>query len=268
MIRTTALAALSILGAAAVEGQWANRPVSGVPRTSAGAPDLQAAALRTQDGKPDLSGIWEGVKNRPCPPTGCPDQQLTNEFMNLGIGLPGGLPYQPWALDLMKQRRAQSGQRDPSSVCLPLGLVKIHTSPFPRKIVQTPGLLLILSERDTTFRQIFIDGRPLPDDPGPTWNGYSTARWQGDVLIVESNGFRDGTWLDRDGDPLTEGARITERFRRPSFGRMEIEMTVNDPNAYTKPWTVTMNFNIVLDTELLEYYCTDNDKNAAKISRE
>ncbi len=255
------LATLMLTAVVSSQAQWV------VPPKATAKVDLQAAPPRTRDGKPDFSGVWEAFKNRPCPPDGCADQQLTNEFVNMGLGVQGGvLPYLPWAADLMKQRRAEFGLGDPSSVCLPLGLVKVHTAPFPRKIVQTPDLLLILSERDTTFRQIFLDGRALPEDPNPSWNGYSSAHWQDDALVVETNGLRDGMWIDREGSPLTDAARITERFRRPTMGRMEVEMTVNDPKAYSKPWTAKLNFTLLPGTELLEYYCTDNDKNAVKLS--
>jgi hypothetical protein len=149
---------------------------------------------------------------------------------------------------------------DPGSHCLPTSVVKLHTTPLYRKIVQAPGLILILNEIGTSYRQIFTDGRPLPSDPQPTWNGYSTAKWDGDVLVVETNGFRDGTWLDRNGSPLTEAAKITERFRRVNYGHMEIEITVNDPKAYTAPFTVKLNEFIALDTDLMDYVCLENEK--------
>jgi hypothetical protein len=126
--------------------------------------------------------------------------------------------------------------------------------------VQLPNLLLILSERDVTYRQIFLDGRTLPDDPEPTWNGYSVGRWEGDALVVQTNGLRDDTWIDRKGSPLTAAAKVTERFRRPDFGHLQIEVTVDDPKAYTRPWTVTLKQDLAVDTELLDYHCTDNEK--------
>ncbi len=140
--------------------------------------------------------------------------------------------------------------------------MRILTFPPPRKIIQTPGEIVILSERDVTFRQIFTDGRPMPVDPSPSWNGFSTGKWDGDTLVVETNGLRDGAWLDRNGSPMTDAAKMTERFRRINYGRLEIELTVDDPKAYTKPWTVTLNQQIVLNTELLDYFCNDNGKDA------
>ena len=119
---------------------------------------------------------------------------------------------------------------------------------------------------DATYRQIFTDGRPLPELGIPSFKGYSSGTWQGDTLVVETTGFPDGIWLDRSGSPLTDAARITERFRRVNFGRMEIEMTVDDPKAYTRPWTFRLIHKIVLDTELMDYICTENEKDALTLS--
>ncbi len=136
---------------------------------------------------------------------------------------------------------------------------------FPRRVVQSPAYLAILMERNMSFRQIFIDGRPLPEDPNPAWNGYSTARWEGNTLVVQSNGFRDGLWADYLGSPLTDHTKMTERFRRPNFGAMEVEVTVNDPKAYTKPWTVKLTWQLVTGTELMEYVCIENEKDAGHV---
>jgi len=240
--------------------QWLNYPTAGVPKNSKGQPDLSAPTPKTADGKPDLSGMWEPLKNRPCPPEGCADFQMPQEFSNIGWGLKGGLPYQKWAADLLKARLAEKGKDDPGSHCMPTGLVKLHTTALFKKIIQTPGLIVILNERNVEFRQIFTDGRPLPADPDPTFNGFSTGKWEGDTLVVQTNGIRDGEWLDRSGNPLTDAAKITEKFRRPNYGRLEIELTVDDPKAYTKPWTVNLVQTIVLNTEFFDYYCIDNEK--------
>jgi hypothetical protein len=261
MTRAGVLAvAILLCGEAQLPAQWLNYPTAGVPKTAAGAPNLNAPAPRTPDGKPDFSGLWEAEKNVPCPPDGCPDGAAGKEFQNIGWSLKGGLPYQPWARELVMQRSAENGKDDPASHCLPPGIVKMHTTPLFRKIVQAPGLLVILSERDAVYRQIFLDGRPLPVDPQPSFNGYSTARWEGDRLVVESNGFRDGIWLDRRGSPLTESAKITERFRRVNYGHLEIEVTVSDPKAYTAAWTVKLNQDLVLNSELLDDFCMENEK--------
>jgi hypothetical protein len=156
----------------------------------------------------------------------------------------------------------QNGKDDPVSRCLPGGIVKLHTTPQLRKIVQVPGVLITLNEMDATYRQIFTDGRPLPEVGMPSFKGYSSGTWQGDTLVVETTGFPDGIWLDRSGSPLTDAARITERFRRVNFGRMEIELTIHDPKAYTRPWTFRLIHKIVLDTELLDYICVENEKDA------
>ncbi len=241
-------------------GQWLHYPTPGVPRLPGGVPNLNAAAPRTADGKPDLSGIWIAEENRPCPPYNCDDMLTPQEFWDMGWSLKGGLPYQPWAAALVKQRAQIHGQEDPTSHCLPGGVLKLYGDPLLRKIVQSPGLVIVLYERNASYRQIFTDGRPLPPDPQPSFNGYSTAKWEGDSLVVTTSGFRDGLWLDRKGSPLTEGATITERFRRVNFGKLEIAITVDDPKAYTAPWTVTLNEFLKTDTELIDYICLENEK--------
>lgn len=180
--------------------------------------------------------------------------------MNIGARLPSGLPYQPWAADLVKKRMANNGKDDPASHCQPAGPIRHLTFPQYRKIVQVPGLVLLLSEREVAYRQIFTDGRVLADHPQPSSWGYSSGHWEGDALVVQTSGFRDGMWLDRNGSPMTGAAKMTERFRRINYGTLEIEITMDDPKAYTRPWTVTLRQFIVLNTELLEYYCKDNEK--------
>jgi len=240
--------------------QWLHHPSVGVPRTPEGKPNLAAPAPKTPDGKPDLSGIWTMQENRSCPPGGCDDMLASQEFLNIGWSLKGGLPYQPWAAEAVKARTEQYGKDDPQTHCLPPGVVKMHTDLLMRKIFQVPGAVLIINERNTAYRQIFTDGRPLPVDPQPTWNGYSSGKWVGDTLVVETNGFRDGLWLDHNGSPMTDAAKLTERIRRVNYGRLEIELTVDDPKAYTAPWTVKLNQDIQLDTELIDYFCLENEK--------
>jgi hypothetical protein len=243
--------------------QWLKYPTAGVPRMSGGRPDLTAPAPRTPDGKPDLSGIWDIEHNRPCPAGGCADMEVGQEFVNIGWALKGGLPYQPWAAELRKARMAENGKDDPASHCLPGGVVKSHTTPLFRKIVQVPGLVVVLKEANASYRQIFTDGRPLPTIDQPTFNGYSIGKWEGDTLVVQTVGFKDGLWLDRSGSPMTDAATMTERFRRVNFGKLDIEVTVNDPKAYTAPWTVTLHHSIMIDTELLDYVCLENEKSLA-----
>ena len=248
-----------------VSAQWMKYPTAGVPTTREGKPDLTAPTPRTSDGKPDFSGIWDVEHNRPCPPLGCPDMEVPQEFVNIGWSLKGGLPYQRWAAEARKARTAENGKDDPTSHCLPGGVVKSHTTPLLKKFVQIPGLLVILKEHDKTYRQIFTDGRPLPEVEQPSFDGYSTGKWDGDTLVVQTVGFKDGMWLDRSGSPMTDAAKMTERFRRVNYGKLEIEITVDDPKAYTAPWTVKLNHLIVLDTELLDYICLENEKDAPRL---
>jgi len=252
--------------ATSLTAQWLNYPTKGLPRTPDGKPDLQAPTPKI-NGKPDLSGIWE------LEPGACADVKVSTcdddyrrgpEFGDIGARI-GGLPYQPWAAELVKERTAKLGTGDPVALCRPAGAVRLLTFPPYRKIIQTPDLLILLSERDVTYRQIFTDGRAVPNDPDPTWNGYSVGKWKGDTLVVETVGLREGTWLDRAGSPLMEGAKMTEKFHRVNLGDLEVEVTIDDPKTYTKPWTVKLHQILKPDTELLDYYCQDNEKDNAHI---
>jgi hypothetical protein len=242
--------------------QWFNYPTAGVPRKPDGSPNLSAAAPRAADGKPDLSGIWAPVRRRALDESLEGQVNATGPFWDFGSVIPGGLPYQPWAAALRKQRAADQSKDNPDVKCMPLGILQMNTHPFPRRILQTPGYIAILHERDLEYRQLFTDGRPLPKDPQPSWNGYSTGKWFGDTLVVETIGFRDGLWADYDGSPITTAAKITERFRRVSFGSLELEMTVDDPNAYTKPWTAKIDLAFQLDSDLLEYVCLEGERDS------
>jgi hypothetical protein len=248
--RLAKIAGFALLALAA-QAQWINYPTAGIPRTPDGKPDLGAPPPRTPDGGPDLSGLWQ-------PASGGADPQ----FVDIAKEVKGGLPFQTWAADLVKARRAENNKADPDAHCQPLGTVKMHLHPYPRKILQPPGLIVILYERDTVYRQIFTDGRPLPDDPQPSFYGYSTGKWEGDTLVVQTIGFRDGLWLDISGTPLTDAAKITERYHRPTFGKLEIDVTVDDSKAYTKPWTIRVNQTLAADTDLMEFFCSDNEKDA------
>ena len=256
-----------LLSAATAGAQWVGYPTAHVPKTPSGTPNLGAPAPRTADGKPDLSGIWEADNYRPCPKEGCADMRTSEQFVDLGARLKGGLPYQPWALALRDQRKAADGAEDTTSQCLPPGVPRIHTLTWPRKYIQVPGLLVILDEANTGFRQIFLDGRPLPEDPSPAFNGYSVGHWEGDTLVVQTIGLRDGLWLDRNGSPMTDAAKVTERFHRVNYGNMQIEVTVDDPKGYTAPWTVKLNQYIMINSELLENICLDNEKDLTHLGR-
>ncbi|HEY6333053.1 MAG TPA: hypothetical protein VI756_27265 [Blastocatellia bacterium] len=235
--------------------QWLNYPTFGIPRTADGKPNLSAAAPKAPDGKPDLSGIWVTR-----------EQQSTfgpwkSHFMDLAVDLkPEDAPFQPWAKEVSQQRQDNLHKDDPLAKCMPPGVPRINTiSPF--KIVQTPRLVIILYETTaySTFRQIFTDGRPLLKDPQPTWLGYSTGTWEGDVLKVDTLGFNDRGWIDTGiGRPQTEALHVIERFRRVDFGNMEIAITIDDPKAYTKPWTTNLKVYLLPDTELLEMSCENS----------
>jgi hypothetical protein len=262
------VAALIVATAPAVLGQWAPHTTPGVPRLPDGKPDLNAPAPRPADGRPDLSGIWEvpGGFGRndtpPAPPAGTPPVAY---FWNAGAGFPNDLPFQPWAADLKKKRIAEESKDNPDALCLPMGFMQFHTHPQPRKMVQTRDLLVIIYEVNYGLRQIFLDGRKPVEDPQPWWYGYSTARWEGDTLVVETTNFKDDIWLDVNGSPLTGAARVTERFRRPNFGNLEIDITVDDPKAYTQPWTVRVNQRIMVDSDLIEFICHENQQFGTRV---
>jgi len=256
-----------------LSAQWPSYPTPNVPRTADGKPNMLAAAPRASDGRPDLSGIWanpgwrelnaatgvSGTGGSPGQPSVLP--RGPGLFFNIGSGVQGGLPLQPRAADLLEKRVADNSKDNPDAHCLPLGNLQLHTHPQPRKIVQTPSVVVIMYEGNMGIRQIFTDGRPLPaNDPQPWWFGYSTGRWVGDTLIVETSGFRDEGWLDVSGSPLTDAAKMTERFTRVNYGNLDIEITVDDPKAYTRPWSVTVKHEIMLDTELIEFVCLENEK--------
>lgn len=262
VVRIALAAALVVC--APVCAQWINYPTPGIPRLPNGKPNLKAPAPRTADGKPDLSGLWEPVG--PANSSFVGNSARDPQFADVGKSVKGGLPLRPWAADLLKTRLAANSKDDPDSRCLPLGPIKMHLHPYPRRIIQTPGLTVLLFERDTAYRQIFTDGRALPEDPQPSFNGYSTGKWEGDTLVVQTSGIKDGTWLDVRGTPLTDAAKITERFRRPSFGRLEIDITVDDAKAYTRPWSIHVDQAFAADTDILEFVCQENEKDRVHLT--
>jgi hypothetical protein len=259
-VKRITVVAVIFLIASPLHAQWVKYPSAGSPRTADGRPIMNAPAPQDRNGRPDLSGLWGAEKTRPCPPNGCDDMQISEQFLDIGWRVPGGLPYQPWAAELAAKRTADIRKDDPQAHCLPTGIVRMHTTPLFRKVVQTAELIVILNERSASYRQIFTDGRPLPVDPQPSWTGYSSGRWEGDVLVVRTTGFRDGVWLDAKGSPLTEAGTITERFHRVDFGNLEISITVDDPQAYTRPWTTTLKQYLLPDSELIDYICNENER--------
>ena len=266
VVSTACLAAVLALLAPSTSAQWTRYPTRNVPKDAKGQPDMNAPAPRTADGKPDLSGLWRGGGGGPArgrgaaeapPPSGLP----VAGFANVGQNIKEGLPLTPYGAELLKTRVAGNSKDNPEAHCLPMGIIQLHTQGAPRKFIQTPLELVILYEASSERREIFTDGRPLPsDDPQPWYNGYSVGRWDGDTLIVETVQFRDGGWLDINGSPLTDAGKVTERFRRPTFGRMEIDVTIEDKKAYTKPFSVRVNQSLMLDEELLEFVCLENQR--------
>ena len=252
----------TLLSSPALVAQWPVYPGQGLPRADDGRPNLAAPAPRTAAGTPDFSGTWNyagvlGFRGAPPPPPPGTPPQAT--FWNIEAGIKEGLPFQPWAAELRRQRMAANSKDNPDAACLPLGHMQLHTHSQPRKMIQTPGLIVILYEANADVRQIFLDGRPAPDrDAQPWWAGYSRGRWDGDTLVVETTNFRDLGWLDVNGAPLTSEGKIIERFRRPTFGTLEIDVTIDDPKAYTRPWTVRVNQRLLPDTELIEFVCLEN----------
>jgi len=266
LMTTLGVMALTAVLTPSLAAQWPSFPTPGVPRTPDGKPILTGPAPRTADGKPDLSGLWENtwmIQSRrqtpaPSPTTGGPPLAT---FANVGAGIKEGLPLRPWAADLLKKRHDENSKDNPDAVCLPMGLMQFHLHPQPRKIIQTPTLIVILYEGNAGIRQIHMDGRPSPDnDPQPWWYGYSVGKWDGDTLVVETTNFRDDGWLDIWGSPLTDAAKMTERYRRVNFGVLEIDVTIDDPKAYTKPFTVRVDQRIIVDTDMIEFICNENNR--------
>jgi hypothetical protein len=245
----------------ALFAQWPDIPTPGVPRTPDGKPNLAAPAPRAADGKPDFSGMWGWETRTPCG-SHCTDASPSWAFMDLETRVKGGIQYQPWADELVKKRKVDQAKDDPNVRCMPRGAPRIWTDDYYSRVIQVPGRLIVLTERNMQYRQIFMDGRALPADPNPTWNGYSTAKWDGDTLVVTTTGFRDDLWLDSAGNPLTNAGKLTERTSRPSFGTQRIDMTIDDPKTYKAPWSVQLNQPLVLDSELIDYYCLENEKDS------
>ena len=254
--------AVLMMGQAAmsVDAQWPLKPPASAPRTADGKIDLNGPAPKTADGKPDLSGTWEN---------GGPTAQggfgvsPGRGFLDLRPAVPGGIPMKPAAAALRARRLADNSKDHPDAHCLPLHPVQLHSHPQPRKIIQTPELVAIVYEANSGMRQIFVDGRALPaigGDQGvqPWWYGYSVGRWEGDTLVVTTRGFRDEGWLDEQGTPGSDALTLTERFRRPNYGTLDIEVTVDDPKTFEKPFTFPVRQRLMADSDLIEFICLEN----------
>jgi hypothetical protein len=270
--------AVCVALAPSLSAQWPAYPTPGVPRLPDGKPNLNAPAPRTPEGKPDLSGVWglgggggggrgRGAAPDPALPQFSQGPPVSQFFEVAGRGTP--LPIQPWAAELKKKRMADNSKDNPDVWCLPIGLMQYHNHPQPRQIVQTKNLTLITYEANYGLRYIYTDGRPAPNnDPTPWWFGYSRGWWEEDTLVVETTNFlgdeRAG-WLDVNGSPYTDQLKMTERFRRPNFGTLEIDVTIDDPKAYTKPFSVRVNHRIMVDQEMMEFICNENERSTHHI---
>jgi hypothetical protein len=241
--------ALAVTVTVTLGAQWDPHPWKNMPRKADGTIDMAAAPRRTTDGKVDLSGFW-----MPLNPV--------KHLLNLAADLPpNSVPLQPWAEAVYKERIDNNGKDHPGARCWPSGIPEKNNIPDGLKVVQTPDLMLFLAESRTIYRQIFTDGRSHPkNDPQPTWQGYSIGKWEGDTFVVDTVGFNGKTWLDMRGLPSTEALHVTERFTRPTIGRMNIDVTIDDPKAYTKPWKVTLTWRLEPDTDLIESICEENNK--------
>jgi hypothetical protein len=239
-------AGLALLVCVEGRAQWLNYPSPGTPRTADGKANLSAPAPRGSDGKPDLSGVWRG------PGPGSYDRNVARDLSPKDI--------QPWAEALYQQRVRDMGKDAPRANCLPDPFPYYHMVDLAR-FIQAPGIIAVLYQGTTNsvHRTIFTDGRPLPKDPNPAWLGYSVGHWDGDTLVVDTAGFNDRSWLDIEGHPHTEALHIIERFHRRDFGHMDLEMTIDDPKAFTRPFTMRMDKTLVPDTDLLESIC-ENDR--------
>jgi hypothetical protein len=259
--------------------QWLNYPTPGTPRTKDGKPNLSAPPPRASNGKPDLSGVWQVEPPAP--------GEMERKVGDLGtFVVPGDDPrtFSPYFFNILAdfkredapirpeadavfQRHARAfGKDSPGSHCLPMGVPNTELIAVPFKIIQTPGVIVMLIEADNTHRQIYTDGRPLPGDPQPSWQGYSTGRWEGDTLVVDTVGFNDKSWLDAIGHIHSESLRVQERYRRRDFGHMELQVTIEDPKTFTHPFTFKVNQLLIPDSDILETICTENEQDRVHLA--
>ena len=234
----------ALMGSTALSAQWLDYPTPGIPRLSDGRPNLAAPPPLSADGRIDLSGIWR-----------TPTPDYLRDLATGGVDV----RMLPWAQALYNQRLANDGRDRPTAACLPHSVTDFDAHFTPKKILQLPGLVVMLFESYRSYRQIHTDGRPLPPEPrSPSWMGYSVGRWERDALVVETVGVNEKTWLDDSGRPHSDALRIIERFERPTFGRMNVAITIDDPKTYVQPWTVRFSWELLADTELLDWVCENN----------
>ena len=272
---STSIISLALLtlvaGATMLLGQWPKHPTDG-PKTEDGKLDLKAPAPKAADGHPDLSGLWQPMRMNAgrgngrgaakAAPTRAPGEPPAAQFGDLGVGFEKGLPYTEWGRKVRDDRKANNSKDNPDANCRPLGLMQLHTHPFEKKIVQGNGAIVIMYNANNDVRQILTNGQTLPEvgpQLAPWWYGYSVGKWEGDTLVVNTVGFRDDVWLDVNGSPLTSSGKMVERFTRLNFGTLQIDVTIEDPKAYTEPFTVRVMQQLMPDTELFESVCEDRD---------
>ncbi len=254
--------------------QWLNYPDARTPRTKDGKPNLTAPAPR-MNGKPDLSGVWQAERTSPGELSSVlganyvTQQVDSNDLAKHALDVFWGLkpeeePLQPEAAAILKQRGKLEA---PTTRCLPSG-VPMGAFIYAFKMIQTPQEIVTLSGIGDPPRQIYIDGRRLPQDPQPSWMGYSAGKWDGDTLAVETIGVTEASWLDGSGHPRSESMHITERYRRRDFGHMDLEVTFEDPKYYTRPFTFRTSFNLLPDSDVLEFVCGENEKDRAHVARQ
>lgn len=251
-------------------GQYLQYPAAGTPRTRDGKPILTAPAPREPGGKPDLSGIWQAEASPfpellpllPGGTNGLGEDIPSKYFLSIFADFKPGeeplreRPRAPLTLNSFKKD-------DPGINCLPTGMPMLLTIPVPFKIVQTPGLILMLTEGDNSFRQVYTDGRKHPVDPQPAWLGYGVGKWDGDTMVVETTGFNDRGWLDARGHKHSEELRLIERYHRRDFGHMDVQLTLDDPKTFTRPFAIKFTERLLPDTDLLEAFCSENEKDRA-----
>ena len=245
-----AFAAGLLLSPNLAKSQWLNYKASAIPRLPNGKPDMNAPAPKNAEGKPDIAGVW----TMPGPPL---------YMLNITKDLkPDEVSMKPWAEALYAERKNSESKDDPSASCVPGGVPRSWLPPYPFKIVNSPGEVIVLHEAIHSYRQIFTDGRELPKDPNPTWMGYSVGKWDGDTFVVDTIGFKDKAWLDNNGHPGSDALHVTERLHRKNLGHMDIQVTINDPKTYNKPWTATLPLTLDPDSELLEFICSENERDS------
>ena len=271
------LAALAVMaaGATMLLAQWPEHKTEG-PKTESGDLDLKAPAPRAADGHPDLSGVWQPMRRnfgrgnakgkdkaaKAAPPPRAPGEPPAAQFGDLGVGFEKGLPYTEWGRKTRDDRKANNSKDNPDANCRPLGLMQLHTHPYEKKIVQGNGTIVIMYNANNDVRQILTNGQSLPEvgpQLAPWYYGYSVGKWEGDTLVVTTVGFRDDVWLDVNGSPLTSTGKMVERFTRLNFGTLQIDVTIEDPKAYTEPFTVRVTQQLMVNGELFESVCEDRD---------